>query len=82
MTTISFQISNREEIERLLAVLRAFEVENIKQTEEHSELADLQDVLPAEHCIGLDESILQAQNEDEQVSSEVFHKMIKERYAM
>ncbi len=82
MTTISFQISNRAEIERLLAVLRAFEVENIRQTEDHSELEDLQDVLPAEHCIGLDESMLQAQNEEAQVSSEVLHQMIEERYAM
>ncbi len=82
MTTISFQIKNTQEIERLLAVLRAFEVENITQTDDNQELQDLKDILPLENCIGLEKSILQAENKVEQTSSEELHKMIRERYAL
>ncbi len=82
MTTISFQISDTQEIERLLAVLRAFDVENITQTEDSQELQDLKDILPLENCIGLEKSIFQAQNKAEQTPSEELHQMIKERYAM
>ncbi len=88
MTTVSFQISNPQETERLLAVLRAFEVVNLKTEEDVVQeslvsdecCAELEKSLPEEHCIFLDKSIQKARAREGIISVNERKAMTEERY--